>query len=597
MTSSDNSEALDPELLAQLPNRYQIQTLLGSSVYSLVYRGQDCETGSIITVKCFSPTVRGAYLREMAAAFGIRHPNVTHCVDTFHLSDGRTCMVYEYIEAGTLRDYLNHHPKFDLNIVIHCLRQLLQALQYLHGQQLIHCDMKPENVLLDQTDDLEQTRFIISDLGAACFLREANEGQHTVGSPAYCAPERLYEKFSFNSDLYSLGVIGFELATGRRPFEGSATELARAHLSQTPDFAKISYSPLRDFVEQLMQKEPRLRPASAEAALQLLNRLERGYAVDEMRSTQAKGTAINTPTPAPKVKQWPLSAVGQWTLCARLPLTRAVQRLFVLQVADQPVIGAGYETHLEFLQPPPQTVSLQVLLHASPCVQVASHDQLLYLQGTRLMHLDLTSQVRSCLWDNCEGLVTFHVQADYLLWCTARSGHICHLPSGTEYAYRQNSYAFTPQVQLWRDGWLLTSGGSLNHVAQLRDLHGNIHAEWTLDGPIVECCTVADAMLALTLTVHSEEQQYAIWRLSLEHKPQRFLITDPLVHYGSNASGLFWLTQAQQFYLCAADLQPVSLGFLSEPVQLVQLSPDQRYIAAVTTAQTSVIIWANPGSE
>ncbi|OUD14173.1 serine/threonine protein kinase [Thioflexithrix psekupsensis] len=595
MSSYDNSSSstLDPLLLAQLPDRYRIHHLLGSSAYSLVYRASEYESHTAVIIKCFAPSIRGAYLREMAAAFGISHPGITRCIDTFHLTDGRACMVYEYVKAGTLRDYLRQHVKLELNIVISCLRQLLQALDYLHHLQLIHCDIKPENVLLDQTEEIEKTRFILSDLGAACPLREAHEGQHTVGSPAYCAPERLYEKFSFNSDLYSLGVMGFELVMGQRPFEGSATELARAHLKQVPDLSGIEYAPLRDFLAQLLQKDPRLRPSNAQVALHLLSRIERGYAVDG--SWQPSAATKTLPIRLDKVVPVDFNVPEQWRLRLHLPLTQRPQRLLSLHLEQHPVIGVVYGTHIEFAQPQASRTGLQVLLNASAPLQNVGTDQLLYVQGNRLLHLDLSTQVRTCLWEDCDALLAFHLRGEYLIWCNQRSGHICHLPSGEQHVYRVQSYAFAPQVRLWRDGWLLTSGGRINQLAQLRDLHGHVQAEWTLDGPIVEWCELGDVMLAMTLTVTGREPSYALWRLSLESDPRKQLLNEPILNYGSTAQGLFWLTQDQQLYQCGVDLHARCIGKLPRPASLLHISADQRYLAAASLTENAMLLdlWEN----
>ena len=92
--------------------------------------------------------------------------------------------------------------------LFNCLHDILNVLIYLHALNRIHCDIKPENIFLRPKLD-GQFEFVLGDLGAACFIREAREGQHVIGTPAYIAPERIRNQFFFNSDLYSLGVVAF----------------------------------------------------------------------------------------------------------------------------------------------------------------------------------------------------------------------------------------------------------------------------------------------------------------------------------------------------------------------------------------------------
>ncbi len=135
-------------------------------------------------LKCFRPEAQKHYLREISIAFGHQHHNLPACLDTFYDAENYACMVYEYLEAGNLRDKLNEEGRLSVGQTVQCLQDILQALAYLHTQKIIHCDLKPENVLLRQ--GAERLEFVLADLGAAAYLREAQESRHTTASPGLC---------------------------------------------------------------------------------------------------------------------------------------------------------------------------------------------------------------------------------------------------------------------------------------------------------------------------------------------------------------------------------------------------------------------------
>ena len=238
------------------PKQYSLLEVLRESGTSSILLGFDQKEDRKVVIKCFKQGGKGAYLREISAVYDLKHDNLARCLNTFHRTDGQSCLVYEYLAGGNLAGLLEARAVLDVGLILKCLHDVLNALIYLHAHNLIHCDIKPENIFLRPTTDT-RFEFVLGDLGAACFIREAREGQHVIGTPAYIAPERIRNQFFFNSDLYSLGVVAYELATGVRPFMGTVEEITQANLSQIPALDGIKYQPLIELIDCLLTKSPK----------------------------------------------------------------------------------------------------------------------------------------------------------------------------------------------------------------------------------------------------------------------------------------------------------------------------------------------------
>jgi serine/threonine protein kinase len=586
MTSSlnfDNSES-------PFPAHYQVEQITYQGANVTIYRGINLkEDGKEVILKCFPPSGQNAYLREMAAAFGIKHTHINYCLDTFCLTDGQTCMVYEYITGGTLRRWLEEHGPLDLFGILRCLHDLLKALQYLHSLKIIHCDLKPENVLV-RVPTTGELQFVLSDLGAAAFIREAQQGRHTTGSPAYIAPERLYDRFSYNSDLYSLGILGFELLTGHRPFDGSAAEISRAHLSQLPATGEIQHSLLRDFIERLLEKDPKTRLPTTEAALQILECIEQGNACSSDREV------VTTLQPIAPVScsQYAIK-FNQLHPITHLSLAKRPQNLWVLHTQGIPFLGLDYQSHIEWIQPP-NTTTHQIILSAAP-IQILNHYQVAYTTGTRIAIFEVGKPDHRHIYQAGKGLVGFHLQGDNLLWYTNRGGHLCDLVRGLETTYRSNSYVLNPQGCLLANGHFFTSGGPFNNQAILRDEQTNILVTWTLDGPLLACTCREDKALALTLNLESE-QQYTLWSIDPKAIPplQKLPLPGDIKHWYFTPGHLFWLTLTAKLYYCTNELQINFVGQLPLQTHLTNFSPNHHFFVTLTTNSydaNAITVWEN----
>jgi serine/threonine protein kinase len=227
---------------------------VGHGQFGRVYCAIHRKTGQFVAIKDLHkdrfPTHK--FLRELRFLISLEHPNIVTCHALEHSNSGRQ-LVLDYCEGGTLRSILNSDTRLSLEEILGFMLDILSALNHAHQQGIVHCDIKPENILLQLTPGGWTAR--ISDFGIARLSKEAHESEmgHT-GSPAYMAPERFYNQHPKASDLYAVGVILYELLLGHRPFSGTPIELMVAHLNQIPDLPDSLAPELQEILSKSLQK-------------------------------------------------------------------------------------------------------------------------------------------------------------------------------------------------------------------------------------------------------------------------------------------------------------------------------------------------------
>src|SRR5262245_18390241 len=211
-----------------LDGRYVIEKELDQGGIGVIYLSQDRKLRNRVVIKTLIEQSRAKierkwieekFRQEIDVMARINHPGVVGALDVGALPDGRTYLVMQYIPGPSLRAALAA-GKMDLARVGGLIRQLGQALAAVHEHNIIHRDLKPENVLLQRSGGVEYAKII--DFGIAKVRAElsATDEQKTIsiGTPAYMAPEQLLGHPTTASDIYALGVIAYEMVTGRRPF-------------------------------------------------------------------------------------------------------------------------------------------------------------------------------------------------------------------------------------------------------------------------------------------------------------------------------------------------------------------------------------------
>eukprot|EP00252_Welwitschia_mirabilis_P016590 TRINITY_DN3663_c0_g1_i2.p1 TRINITY_DN3663_c0_g1~~TRINITY_DN3663_c0_g1_i2.p1 ORF type:complete len:352 (+),score=72.66 TRINITY_DN3663_c0_g1_i2:691-1746(+) len=203
---------------------YTVSKQIGFGSFSFVWLARHKHKGHEVAIKEI-PTERlnkklqESLLSEIEILQKINHPNITRLHETKE-EQGRIYLVLEYCVGGDLSSYISHHGKVSESKARHFMRQLAAGLRVLREHNLIHRDLKPQNLLLSSCD--ENAVLKIADFGFARPLQPQGLAETLCGSPLYMAPEIMQsQKYDAKADLWSVGTILYQLVTGKTPFSGS----------------------------------------------------------------------------------------------------------------------------------------------------------------------------------------------------------------------------------------------------------------------------------------------------------------------------------------------------------------------------------------
>ncbi|MFI5181302.1 MAG: protein kinase [Thermoanaerobaculia bacterium] len=254
---------------AMLGERYRIVGLLGRGGMGEVYRADDLKLGQAVALKFLPKAVSGdeallaRFHAEVRLARQVAHPNVCRIYDIGEI-EGRHFLSMEYVDGEDLASLLKRIGHLPSGKAIDIARQLCAGLHAAHEKGVLHRDLKPANVMLDG-----RGRVRITDFGLAVAAEEAANTGEISGTPAYMAPEQLAGKpASVRSDLYALGLVLYEIGTGKRAFDApTLAEIRRRHENEAPAAPSAVIPGFDPAVERVilrcLEKDPRARPSSA----------------------------------------------------------------------------------------------------------------------------------------------------------------------------------------------------------------------------------------------------------------------------------------------------------------------------------------------
>ena len=210
------------------------------------------------------------YLRELNALTANDSSCTCNPVDSFYISSEICMLIFPWIDGGSLRDYLEQSA-FGKDFDIYAFsRSLFRALEAMHETGLVHGDLKPDNLLIADSGDVENS-LLISDFGSSAFIGELRQKAWRAASPCYESPESVQGQATFASDLYSAGVLLYEAVTGKRPYVGMPSEIFRMSVYENPPLSSIEDIRFRYLLARLLATDLSTRPTSAAEALTILN--------------------------------------------------------------------------------------------------------------------------------------------------------------------------------------------------------------------------------------------------------------------------------------------------------------------------------------
>jgi serine/threonine protein kinase len=347
----------DPSALVGkvLDSQYQIEGILGKGGMGAVYRARHILLGDRVAIKVLPPEMRSntewlrRFQREGQAARRFRHPNAVTVYDLRTSGDGTIYLVMEYVEGTTLDAELKKHGRFSPAEALMVLEPVMSVLNAAHAMGVVHRDLKPENVMIGRPSTGGEPVVKLLDLGIA-KLREVAGAEKTgttaltiagqvLGTPYYMSPEQWGElprdgnsDIDGRADIYSLGVVFYELIAGKRPFSGiTLSELRRGHVSITPQ-------PLHEFVPNVPESYSRAiakaiakdRDDRQATAGELENELMTALAAEGIKPSASLASSFSSAVVTPS------SATG----AVRAPATAA-------ELTAPTIVGEGVATGVE----------------------------------------------------------------------------------------------------------------------------------------------------------------------------------------------------------------------------------------------------------
>lgn len=301
----------------RLDGRYSIESLVGVGGMANVYRGTDLKTGNQIAVKVLkdefldNEELVRRFKNESKAISILSHPNIVKVYDV-SVTDKLQYIVMEYVDGITLKEYLKQRGgALTWKETVHFATQILSALQHAHSKGIIHRDVKPQNIML-----LADGSIKMMDFGIARFSRAQSQtvSDKAIGSVHYISPEQAKgERTDARTDIYSVGVMLYEMLSGRLPFDGDgAVSIAIMQISEKPkplaEIAPQTPAGLRQITEKAMEKDPDKRYQSAQEMLAAIEEFKRNPSIQfayEYRSAEDNperniNRVVSNTKPSPK---------------------------------------------------------------------------------------------------------------------------------------------------------------------------------------------------------------------------------------------------------------------------------------------------------
>jgi serine/threonine protein kinase len=372
---------------------YEVQAQIGEGAMGTVYSAVHPLIGKHVAIKVLKPELCAnqasidRFVHEAQAVNKIGHPNIVDVFSLGELEDGRAYFVMEWLRGEDLKIKLKH-GSIPVAEACDILDGIARALEAAHAKDIIHRDLKPDNVFLHQVDN-GPLMVKLLDFGIAKLVRttpgaEKTQTGNMLGTPRYISPEQARGvHVDHRSDIYSLGVMAYEMLAGRPPFDGeTAMDLVVKHLNEDPpplhDFAKLPKN-LEQCVMRMLAKDPTARPSLEEI---------RGILSDPSRRLTPMPRSSATPLPIKSSpSRWPLFLIGalvllggagfaMWKLVLDKPSDKqaAASSETAVPVEKQPAEAQPAEGSAAAAPPPVEKSTLEVEVSGAK-------DSIIYVDG------------------------------------------------------------------------------------------------------------------------------------------------------------------------------------------------------------------------
>ncbi|HEV2236068.1 MAG TPA: protein kinase, partial [Ktedonobacterales bacterium] len=274
---------MDSEILG---DRYEMQDAIGRGGMATIYRAVDLRMGRTVAVKILrevyssDPKFVTRFQREARAASLLQHPNIVQVFD-YGQSGESYYIVMEFVDGTDLRRYLKRTGKLSSERAVTIARDVALGLGAAHKRGIVHRDVKPQNIMLNDADLVKLTDFGIASVYKDAGAERLTTTGMTLGTVQYYAPEQAQgEVVTPAADIYALGIVMYEMLTGRPPFDGDTpVAVAMKHIQEPPE-PPTTYNPsiapgLERIIMRCLEKDPRDRFRDGDALAYALDNLDR----------------------------------------------------------------------------------------------------------------------------------------------------------------------------------------------------------------------------------------------------------------------------------------------------------------------------------
>ncbi|MEE9245744.1 MAG: serine/threonine-protein kinase, partial [Gemmatimonadota bacterium] len=282
---STSADDIEKQLTAELAPQLQVVRRLGRGSMASVYLAREQELKRLVAIKILAPRLakdqraRQRFEREAQAVASLSHPNIVSIHSVGRLPGDLPYIVMQYVKGTNMADRLQQTGKLPVAEAERIVAEVASAVAAAHLKGIVHRDIRPANVIYDE----ETGKAMLSDFGIAAILATGETEQSArltqtgelIGNPAFMSPEQLLgNELTERSDVYGLGLLAFQLLTGRGPYDAASNrELLAAHVRQEPrkvtEFRVDASPELSDLVNRCLAKEPGHRPTAADVARRL----------------------------------------------------------------------------------------------------------------------------------------------------------------------------------------------------------------------------------------------------------------------------------------------------------------------------------------
>ncbi len=303
------SAALEPQnLIGRKLGKYEIIEPLGQGGMAQVFKARQPKIDRFVAVKILDPELAASpdfvsrFEREAKAMGQLQHPHILRVID-FDRQDGVYYMVMDYIPGDTLDAYLKQQRQLPVAEALAITEQLIDALDYAHQSDMVHRDIKPENIMFSDTT---HTHIVLTDFGLVRLLDKSMTMTGTkIGTPAYMSPEvSLGERADVRSDIYSLGVVLYQMLLGQPPFTGATAHAIMTKQLNEPVPPPRQFNPaISEALEKILLKALAREPKDRyQTVLEVQNALQQLQPKSNKSST---GRAASSPIAAKKAASKP----------------------------------------------------------------------------------------------------------------------------------------------------------------------------------------------------------------------------------------------------------------------------------------------------